>query len=160
MSVSVRCRSGEMVDPRRKILSKSVHNWLTYHVFYNNGAAARGGNIFELFWPNLLHTVSTLLSENFVDIHYQWPEISWILKNFGIWGDRAAPGWGKIFQFCRNRLTITIFSFYGKLAEFSQKSDVLCFCAKGKKYLRKLSVFSAEEFSGKNYFEEKLFCCL
>ena len=52
-------------------------------MFYNKGgeAAPRGGYIFELFPPNLLHIVSKLLPENFVGIHYQWPKISWILKN-------------------------------------------------------------------------------
>ena len=45
----------------------------------------RGGNILNFLSTNLLHIISRLLPDNFVDIHYQWPEILWILRNFEYW---------------------------------------------------------------------------
>ena len=39
------------------------------------------GVIYLNFFTNFLHIVSRLLPENFVEIHYQWPEILRILKN-------------------------------------------------------------------------------
>ena len=46
------------------------------------GLPQEGVTYLNFFLPNLLHTVSRLLPENFVNIHYQWPEISCILKKF------------------------------------------------------------------------------
>ena len=49
-------------------------------MLYNKGRVAtpKGGNIFKLFY--LIFLINRSLPENFINIHYQWPEISCILK--------------------------------------------------------------------------------
>ena len=51
-------------------------------MFYNKGKRLPQEEVryLKLVLPNLLHIVSRSLPVNFVDIHYQWKEISYILK--------------------------------------------------------------------------------